>query len=302
MTFSTSNIKSGIASRLVDRILSIKPIADFAKHQARTMMIERAEAIGVPWRENVKQLQLHDWQSELSRVENERLVYPDYYLTSFHAYDKGNLNWDAALELESAARAVHAKIWQDAGAQGDSKLRQSYHDVLEKQLTSKPQHILDLGCGVGLSTFTLQQVYPDAKILGLDLSPYFLAVANYRNNKIDWVHASAENTNLPSKSFDLVSACLVFHELPQIAAKAIFTEARRLLKPGGYLSIMDMNPRSKAFAKMPPYIFTLLKSTEPYLNEYFSLDIEQSLIDAGFQSPTITINSPRHHTIVAQVC
>lgn len=301
MTVSTSNTKVGIASFLVDRILAIKPIADFAKHQARTMMIERAEAIGVPWRENVKQLQLHDWQSELSRVENARVVYPDYYLTSFHAYDKGNLNWDAALELESAARAVHAKIWQDAGAQGDSKLRQSYHDVLDRQLTSQPQHILDLGCGVGLSTFTLQQVYPDAKITGLDLSPYFLAVANYRNNKIDWVHASAENTNLPSKSFDLVSACLVFHELPQTAAKAIFTEARRLLKPGGYLSIMDMNPRSKAFAKMPPYIFTLLKSTEPYLDEYFTLNIEQSLIDTGFRSPTITINSPRHHTIVARV-
>jgi ubiquinone/menaquinone biosynthesis C-methylase UbiE len=313
MTVSTSNTTSGLASRLVDAILSIKPLADFAKYQARTMMIKRAEAIGVPWRENVRQLQLHDWESELIRIENSQLNYPDYYLTSFHAYPEGNLNWDAAWELESAARAVHAKIWQDAGAQGDSKLRQSYHQILKQQILSQPQRILDLGCGVGLSTFTLQQVYPEAKVTGLDLSPYFLSVANYRdctrrrqsyresNAEIDWVHASAEATGLPDTSFDLISACLVFHELPQTAAKAILVEARRLLGKGGYLCIMDMNPGSEAFAKMPPYIFTLLRSTEPYLREYFTLDLDLALIDAGFQAPTITINSPRHRTVIARV-
>jgi hypothetical protein len=52
---------------------------------------------------------------------------------------------------------------------------------------------------------------------------------------------------------------------------------------------------------MPPYILTLLKSTEPYLDEYFTLDLEQELVDAGFHSPTITPNSPRHRTVVAQV-
>ena len=52
---------------------------------------------------------------------------------------------------------------------------------------------------------------------------------------------------------------------------------------------------------MPPYIFTLLKSTEPYLDEYFTLDLEQAIIDAGFQPPTVNFNSPRHRTIIASV-
>jgi len=64
---------------------------------------------------------------------------------------------------------------------------------------------------------------------------------------------------------------------------------------------MDMNPRSEVYAKMPPYILTLLKSTEPYLDEYFTLDIEQELVNAGFHQPVITPNSPRHRTVVAQV-
>ncbi len=76
---------------------------------------------------------------------------------------------------------------------------------------------------------------------------------------------------------------------------------RRVLRPGGYLAIMDMNPKSEVYQKMPAYILTLLKSTEPYLDEYFALDIEQAIVEAGFQTPTITNNTHRHRTVIAQV-
>jgi hypothetical protein len=62
-----------------------------------------------------------------------------------------------------------------------------------------------------------------------------------------------------------------------------------------------MNPASEIYGQMPPYILTLLKSTEPYLDQYFSLEIDRTLQTAGFKVPTITANSPRHRTIVAQV-
>ncbi len=294
-----------LAIRLINGILSIKPLANFAKHQARNMMIKRAEKIGVPWRQNVQELQTHDWDSELAKVQNPQLTYPEYYLQSFHAYEKGDLCWDAALEAEVAAYTVHAGICPEDGRKGDAKLRQSYHDIIKEKIAIQPQDILDLGCSVGMSTFALQELYPSAKITGLDLSPYFLAVANYnsrqRHAKIDWKHARAESTGLPDKSFDLISVFLMFHEVPQETSKQIFREVRRLLRPGGYLTIMDMNPKSEVYAKMPPYILTLLKSTEPYMDEYFSLDIEQAIVDAGFHPPTITRNTPRHRTVVAQV-
>jgi ubiquinone/menaquinone biosynthesis C-methylase UbiE len=305
MTATTTATKPGLASRLINGVLAIEPLAEFAKSRARNMMIQRAEEIGVPWRKNVEKLRSHDWNKELAEVQNTQLTYPEYYLTSFHAYEKGNLNWDAALEVESAAYAVHAKIWPEAGAKGDPMLRQSYHDVLKEKVEIEPQDILDVGCSIGLSTFALQKNYPQAKITGLDLSPYFLAVAQYRarerNAQIDWLHAAAETTGLPDASFDLVSSFLMFHELPQKPSKQIFREARRLLRLGGYFTIMDMNPRSQIYATMPPYILTLLKSTEPYLDAYFTLDIEQALVEAGFDTPSITCNSPRHRTIVAKV-
>lgn len=295
----------GLTSRLVNGILAIKPLYSFAKYRARQMMIKRSEKLGISWTKEVEALQARNWESDLAEVENPHIDYPDYYLTSFHAYETGNLSWQAAFELEPAAYTVHAKIWQGAEAQGDPKLRASYHDILSSQIPHEPQDILDMGCSVGLSSFALQKVYPTAKITGLDLSPYFLAVAHYREQqrhcKINWVHAPAESTMLPDASFDLVSIFLMCHELPQSATKQIFTEARRLLRPGGHLAIMDMNPKSEIYAVMPPYILTLLKSTEPYLDEYFALDIEQTLLETGFNAPTIACNTPRHRTVIAQM-
>ena len=304
------NKTPGLASRLVNGVLSIKPLANLAKHQAREMMIKRAERIGVHWRQDAQALLARNWDAELLSVQNPDLVYPKYYLTSFHAYEQGNMSWEAATEVEVAARAVHAGIWPEAGAEGDAKLRASYHEIIKSQIASSPQDIVDLGCSVGMSTFALGEVYPEAKMTGVDLSPYFLAVAQYRSQQREseffnqksptWVHAAAESTGLPAAAFDLVSMCLVCHELPQKATREIFREARRLLRVGGHLTIMDMNPQSEVYAKMPPYILTLLKSTEPYLDQYFGFDIEQALVDSGFARPTITCNTVRHRTIVAE--
>ncbi|OLP17985.1 SAM-dependent methyltransferase [Leptolyngbya sp. 'hensonii'] len=320
---ATVNSDPPFLSQLINGILAIKPLANLARNRARTMMIQRAESIGVYWRDEVRQLRSRqstaefssDWETELAQVSNPALVYPDYYVCSFHAYDEGNLGWEPAMEVEVAAHAVHARIWPEAAPKGDAMLRDSYHAILKEQLTRPPQEIVDLGCSVGMSTFALQTAFPGARVTGVDLSPYFLAIAQYRTHTQPsqleyhpapqvpaptWVHAAAEATGLPAASFDLVSACLLFHELPQSAATQIIREARRLLRPDGYLAIMDMNPQSEVYGTMPPYILTLLKSTEPYLDQYFGLDIARTLYDAGFEPPTITCNSPRHRTIVAQ--
>ncbi len=305
MTVTAPKTNLGLASRLVNGVLAIAPLADFAKNRARNMMIKRAESIGVPWRENFRQLSDRNWDADLLAVQNPNLEYPAYYTTSFHAYDEGNLSWKAAWEVESASRAVHAQIWSSGDVSGDPMLRGSYSKAIQENIEISPQNILDLGCGAGMSTFELQKIYPDAQLTGVDLSPYFLAVAKYRaeeaNQNINWVHSAAETTGLPDGSFDLVSACLMFHELPTTAAKEIITEARRLLRPSGHLAIMDMNPQSEIFLKMPRYILTLLKSTEPYMDLYFSLVMEQVFTDAGFETPSVTINSPRHRSVIARV-
>ena len=311
---------TAIASQLINGLLSVKPLAKFAKNKARTMMMDRAETIGVYWRDEVKALKRRggagemsgEWEAELGAIANPNLKYPRYYTTSFHAYDEGNLGWLPALEVDVAARAVHARIWPEgddrAGINGDASLRSAYHEILKEKLAHPPERIIDLGCSVGRSTMTLQDTFSGAIATGVDLSPYFLAVAQHaertedRGNAapIQWVHAAAEDTQLPANSTDLVSSCLMFHELPTSAAQDIITEAYRLVRPGGHFAIMDMNPQSEIYAKMPPYILTLLKSTEPYLDQYFALDIKETFQSVGFEEPEIVESTPRHRAIVGK--
>ncbi|MBE9030515.1 class I SAM-dependent methyltransferase [filamentous cyanobacterium LEGE 11480] len=307
----------GLASRLVNGVLAIKPLFNVAKRQARSMMIKRAAAIGVDWHSEVQQLRARDseldfdpaWEQELAQIQNPALIYPDYYLQPFHAYDQGNLSWEAATEVEVAAKAVHSRLWPETNAGSTMRLRHNYLDALNAQFTTAPRAILDMGCSVGISTFALQTAYPQAQITGVDLSPYFLAIAQYRAQQqakqsfpaIQWKHAAAESTGLPDNSIDFVSAFLLCHELPQTATREILQEARRVLRPGGYFAMMDSNPKAEGYVKMPPYILTLLKSTEPYMDDYFAFDFEQAFVDAGFAPPIRSITSPRHHTLIAQV-
>lgn len=315
----------GLVSRWVSRILTVKPLFNVAKSRARAMMVQRAKTIGLDWHQEAALLRSRqgdtafspDWEAALATLTAPNLRYPSYYLQPFHAYEAGNLSWEAAMEVEVASKTVHSQVWSGRNApgdpQGDARLRQSYHTQLQAQLPRSPQRILDIGCSTGLSSFALQAAFPAAWVTGVDLSPHFLAIAQYRDQqrhpqrsaqgfpRLELRHAAGEETGLPAETFDLVSVCLVFHELPQTAAIAILHEARRLLKPGGHLSLMDMNPHSAIYAQMPPYLLTLLKSTEPYIDEYFSLDIAAACVVAGFQAPTITANSPRHRTVIAQV-
>ncbi len=64
---------------------------------------------------------------------------------------------------------------------------------------------------------------------------------------------------------------------------------------------MDMDPQSNTFRNLSrnPFAFAAFKSTEPWLEEYMSLDIGKLLARTGFVEVAIFQNSPRHRTVVA---
>jgi ubiquinone/menaquinone biosynthesis C-methylase UbiE len=298
--------RGAIANRLINTLLSVPPIWSVARGRARAMMIRRAERLGIPWTATVAELSAVDWQPLWDSVHDDGLSYPENYRASFHGYDAGHLCWEAAFEFEVASRAVHSSLYPDAGADSDRALRQGYHDALLAALPQPPATILDLHCTVGLSSVALRRTFPAAAVTGLDFSPHYLSVARYRNclegGGIEaWRHALPEATGLSDGSFELISAFLLLHEMPQDTTRRILREARRLLQPGGSLAVMDMNPACGAYQTMPAAIMTLLKSTEPFLDAYFALDLEQEMLDAGFDSVTSRPCSPRHRAVVAAV-
>jgi ubiquinone/menaquinone biosynthesis C-methylase UbiE len=297
-------VDPSLTDRLIGGLLAVKPVWAVAKGQARRMMIRRAERLGIPWTATVAELRRIDWEPHWRAVVDETIDYPANYRASFHGYDAGHLCWDAAFEFEVASNAVHAPLYPEAGAHGDRALRRGYHEMLAAALPRPPARILDLHCTVGLSSFALQEAFPQAVITALDFSPHYLAVARHRQRSggiSAWRHALPEATGLPSRGFGLVSAFLLFHEMPQETSRRIFREARRLLEPGGSFALMDMNPHCGAYRTMPAAVMTLLRSTEPYMDQYFALDLEEELRRAGFQDVTIRPCSPRHRAVIATV-
>ncbi|MBD2356636.1 class I SAM-dependent methyltransferase [Tolypothrix sp. FACHB-123] len=298
-------------SKFVNLLIQTKPIYQLMKQQARKVLINTAEKNGVPWRKNYQTLKSSGITAQITKMTNPDVVYPDYYKVPFHAYSEGNLCWDAAFETESATYSMALRVWPKENLTWEvahARLRGSFHEVLATYAPQEVRDILDIGCSVGVSTLALHRYYQQkqshpVRTVGLDLSPYMLTVARNLDVKgeiTEWIHAQAENTKLPDNSFDLVTLQFVTHELPGYASQAIFAEALRLLRPGGAIAIVDNNPKSQVIQNLPPVLFTLMKSTEPWSDDYYTFDIEATLQAVGFAPPVTVASDPRHRTIVAR--
>ena len=104
---------------------------------------------------------------------------PEYYREPFHAYESGNLCWEAAFEGEIASRAVGARNFPAAGADGELAFRGAFDDALGELGAAVPRGgaVIDFGCASGISTRRIAANWPGAaSVLGLDLSPHFVAV------------------------------------------------------------------------------------------------------------------------------
>ncbi|KAK1256667.1 hypothetical protein QJS04_geneDACA024205 [Acorus gramineus] len=301
-------------SRLVGTLISFKPLYSLMKLGARRVLISTAEKSNVPWREMTRQILESDVYQELETVLNPSVVYPDYYLKPFHAYDEGNLSWLAAAEAEAATISIAIRAIPTASSidEATQAVRGTWLNTVEQYHlqysgNSAVHDILDIGCSVGVSTRFLSDKFPLANITGLDLSPYFLSVAKYNerrkpmNKPVRWIHANGEDTGLPSNSFDLVSLSYLFHELPAQATVNMVKEVFRLLRPGGTMAVTDNSPKSKVLQELPPVLFTLMKSTEPFLDEYYLLDLEGAMREAGFVNVISVLTDPRHRTVTGMV-
>lgn len=211
-----------------------------------------------------------DWQAESDRLTNPSLVYPNYYKSqNFHGIEGGYLNSGAAVSYDP--------ITQYALPPNETWVRQSLIDAVQ----SKPRRILDLGCGTGSTTLMLKQAFPQAEVIGLDLSPYMLVAASHKAKKagldIQWRHGKAEQTGFPTASFDLVTASLLFHETPPVITQAILQESHRLLTTGGEVLVLDGNQKTLHQTDWLTEIFE-----EPYIKDYAAGSIDAWMGAAGF--------------------
>jgi ubiquinone/menaquinone biosynthesis C-methylase UbiE len=211
-----------------------------------------------------------DWERESDRFRLKNFIYPDYYLSrDFHGIEGGYLVSGAALTYDAVTRY--------ALPPNETWVRES----VVRAIGGQPRRILDLGCGTGSTALLLQKAFPDAEITGLDLSPYMLAMADYKARReglsLRWVQGNAEKTGFPDRSFDVVTASLLFHETPAIASRNILRECFRLLTPGGQAIVLDGNQK---VLRQTEWLMNIFE--EPYIHEYAGDSLEAWFGSANF--------------------
>jgi len=114
----------------------------------------------------------------------------------------------------------------------------------------KVKRILDIGCGIGQFTVALKERFPDAEVWGLDIGGPMVRYGHMRAADIgvdvNFAQRLGEDTGFPDNHFDIVTSYIMHHELPGEISKAVFREAHRVARPGGYYYPIDFRSGRQA--------------------------------------------------------
>jgi malonyl-CoA O-methyltransferase len=134
--------------------------------------------------------------------------------------------------------------------------RYDAHAVLEREVAARllervefvrtePGRLIDLGCGTGWATSRLKARFRKSQVIGLDLSPAMLRQCRKRSTLLRPIRAVCGRLSalpVPDRSADLLFSNMVLHFCDDPAT--LFSEFRRVLRPGGMLLFSTAGPDS----------------------------------------------------------
>jgi SAM-dependent methyltransferase len=147
-----------------------------------------------------------------------------------------------------------------------------------------PQQLLEVGCGTGHWLAGLRAA--GGRRYGLDLSSRMLAQAQEREERLDLVRGRASRLAFADAAFDLVYCINALHHFER--QRAFLSDARRLLRPGGVLAIVGMDPR---ISRGRWYVYDIFEGT--YETDLARFPSREALIDwmaaVGFEAIDLRI-------------
>jgi len=134
----------------------------------------------------------------------------------------------------------------------ERKFRQA---ALELVAIEPGMNILDVGCGTGSLTIAAKQTQGnDGMVVGIDPSSNMIDLAHQKAGKdgveVDFRVGVIENLEFENSQFDLVLSSLMMHHLTNDLKESGLQEVQRVLKPGGTLLIIELDPGAFSLASL----------------------------------------------------
>ena len=145
--------------------------------------------------------------------------------------------------------------------------------AIKKLSLQRGNCVIELGCGTGLNfPFLMEQIGPEGRLIGIDLTPGMLDIAQERVGRSSWKNVELVQSDIVAYDFpegiNGVLATGLFGYIPEY--DRVIKAASQSLVPGGHLSILD----GKQPENLPSRLFKIvLKLGGPfgYTPEYFNV-------------------------------
>lgn len=204
-------------------------------------------------------------------------------------------------------RQVRRAFDRAAGSYDEAAVvqRRMVDELLDRleMIRTRPDLILDVGCGTGYARPALMQRFPGARYLGSDIAPGMLRRARPRGwsqvlrsrRAGHWFGADVERLPLADRSVDLVFCSAV---LQWCDPETAFAEVHRVLQPGGVLMFSTFGPDTlrelrEVWAEVDSGV---------HVHEFLDMHhLGDFLMNAGFELPVVDVNylTVTHRTVPA---
>ncbi|HEX4384219.1 MAG TPA: class I SAM-dependent methyltransferase [Myxococcales bacterium] len=189
-------------------------------------------------------------------------------------------------------RGEQLRYWKDVDSRhyewqvGAAYISQEDSALIDELRVEDGQRVLEIGCGEGANLRRLQARAPGARLVGADFSRAKTAFVA-RTLNLPAICSDATALPIAGGSFDAVLVRDLLHHIAPEARIKVLAEARRVLRPGGRITVIEPNGRN-------PLVFlqaALIREERGVLRSTARL-LRAELSSAGFALDSLEARQP----------